>query len=557
MKILKFVIFIILFPIILSAQITNNKTNTSNSNARVNQDAYDILNSIQPVSNLSNIKSLPLESAINPEKYFVGPNDQFVLGIYGYINQQLNLTISPEGVLLIPSIGEVDATGLNLSQLKTAVINKVKKRYYSSNVSFTLLLPRTFLVSYIGSNLGTYEANPVMRVSSLIKNVIAFDTINIWSNSPLNKKNESKFFTTTASFRNIELYRKSGEKLNVDLYKFFWTGEDKYNPYLLEGDRIKVPYNYSGTNYITIDGAVQLAGSYEYSISDDLETVIGLAHGFDVNAKQDSIIIYRPIGDNKGFETIGLSYSKDKNFKIKLYDRIFVKFNSNFQKSITVLVLGEVQRPGYYPITFKNTKLRDIIEMAGGFRENAYLPLSIIIRSYDEEYLRKDTAEILLNMRGYDLITSEFDKINFWSDIRSRRNRVIVDFEKLFLKNDETQNIIIEDKDIIYVNDDKKIVYVFGQVNNEGYVQYKDGANFEYYIEKAGGYSLIADKGNTRIIKFNSRGWYKPDEIKINSGDYIYVPKKENRPFSETISLIAQIAGVILGVISTYLLFKK
>jgi protein involved in polysaccharide export with SLBB domain len=134
---------------------------------------------------------------------------------------------------------------------------------------------------------------------------------------------------------------------------------------------------------------------------------------------------------------------------------------------------------------------------------------------------------------------------------------VIVDFEKLFLKNDETQNIIIEDKDIIYVNDDKKIVYVFGQVNNEGYVQYKDGANFEYYIEKAGGYSLIADKGNTRIIKFNSRGWYKPDEIKINSGDYIYVPKKENRPFSETISLIAQIAGVILGVISTYLLFKK
>jgi protein involved in polysaccharide export with SLBB domain len=160
-------------------------------------------------------------------------------------------------------------------------------------------------------------------------------------------------------------------------------------------------------------------------------------------------------------------------------------------------------------------------------------------------------------MRANDVLITPAEKRNFETDIKSRRNRVVVDFEKLIINNDQSQNALLEDKDIIYINDDKKIVYVYGQVNNEGYVPFVAGKEYEYYVERAGGYSLSADDGNTRIIKFNSRGWYKPDDTEINSGDYIYVPKYEKKTFTEKISLIAQIAGVLLGVLTTYLLFKK
>ena len=160
-------------------------------------------------------------------------------------------------------------------------------------------------------------------------------------------------------------------------------------------------------------------------------------------------------------------------------------------------------------------------------------------------------------MRANDLIINEKDKLNFERDVRSRRNRVIVDFEKLYLNNDSTQNIILEDKDVVYINDNKNIVYVYGQVENEGFVPYKEGADYSYYIEKAGGYSLAADEGNTRVIKFNTRGWYKPDDVKVGSGDFVYVPKETPAEFKESLTIVATMIGVVASILTTYLLIVQ
>ena len=537
--------------------LTNN-TSVDNSKIKINADSYEILNSLQAQYNPLNQRIFSLEDAINPDNYIVGPNDQFNLGLYGYLNQQLPLVVSPEGYLVIPAVGEVKASGLSITHLRNDVIEAVKKRYYSSDVSLTLSVPRTFYISVSGLKQGTYEVSSVIRASAVINYVLVQDTLNltkIYESRQISR--DEKFFDIQPSLRNIELKRKNGDLQKVDLYKFFMTKEDKYNPFLCEGDLIKITYSLLSHNYVTINGAVQLPGTYEYSDGDNLETIIGLGRGFDPNAEPDSIVVYRPYGDNKGLNIYNLSYTNDKNFPIKVFDRIFIKYKLDFQKNIAVLILGEVQRPGYYPINFKNSRIKDIIDMAGGFRENAYLPLCILFRKYDKEYTNNDTNEILLNLRANDVIFTDKDRKNFEIDIETRRNRVIVDFEKLYKDNDESQNIILEDKDIIYINDDKKIVYVYGQVNNEGYVQFKEDADLDYYIEKAGGYALGADEGNTRIVKFNSRGYYKPGDIKISSGDFIYVPKIEKKTFTDLVTLISQITGVILGVITTYILIKS
>jgi protein involved in polysaccharide export with SLBB domain len=558
-KIIKIFVFIF-FLVISSLNAQDQKTTNTSSNLKINSDGLDILSNLQNQNpyNSANFKLIALEGAINSDTYIVGPNDQFEVGLYGYINQQLPLVVSPEGYLVIPTIGQIKASGYTITELRNNVTSAVKKRYYSSDVSLTLTVPRSFLITVSGLKQGTYEASPVMRVSSLVHYVLMLDSSNLIYNlqTKLDTRPE-KFFDSSPSLRNIELKRKNGSVVKVDLYKFYMTKEDKYNPFLSEGDFLKIPYNLIAKTFISIDGAVQLPGTYEYSEGDDLETAIGLGRGFEANAEQDSIILFRPYGDSKGFDLVNLSYPADKNYQINNFDRIFVKNKTDYQKNISVLVLGEVQRPGYYPISFKNTRLKDVIDMAGGLRENAYLPLCILFRKYDEEYTKRDSIEIMINMRANDVLITPAEKRNFETDIKSRRNRVVVDFEKLIINNDQSQNALLEDKDIIYINDDKKIVYVYGQVNNEGYVPFVAGKDYEYYVEKAGGYSLSADDGNTRIIKFNSRGWYKPDDTKINSGDYIYVPKYEKKTFTEKISLIAQIAGVILGVLTTYLLFKK
>lgn len=519
----------------------------------INADAPDIFNQLSSQNSFT-AKSIPIEGAIDPDVYIVGPNDLFTLGLYGYINQQIPLVVSPEGLVIIPTVGEVKVSGLSLTNAKSNVISAVKKRYYSSDASFTLNTPRTFLIKVSGLTQGNFEVSPVTRVSEILK-ILVFDTLNT-SRVFYEKTNEREFFNNQISLRNIELIRKNGTVKKVDIYKYFLTNKDEFNPFFLEGDLLKIPYLQLDNNFINIGGAVQLGGSYEFSEGDDLETIIGIARGFDVSAEPDSIVLYRADEKSSDFRMIELSYNKDKEFEIESFDRIFVKSKINYQKNLSVLIMGEVLRPGYYPISFKKTRLRDIIELAGGLKEKAYLPLSILFRNYDAEYMSKDTAEVLLNLRANDLIVTEIDKENYITDIKSRRNRVIVDFEKLLKQNDETQNVLLEGKDIIYINDNKNIVYVFGQVGQEGYVPYKEGANAEYYIEKAGGFTNAAEEGDTRIIKFNSRGWYRPDDTRIESGDFVYVPKEVNQPFSFTLGLMAQIASVLLAFLTTYVLIR-
>jgi len=530
-------------------------TTLGSSNFKINADGSDLMNQINMQSPVQQ-KSFAVDKAINPEEYIVGPNDLFNLGIYGYVNQSVPVMVNLEGSVVIPTIGEVKVNGLKLSEAKLKVISAVKSRYYSSDVSFTLSTPRTFLISVSSIVQNKMEVTPLTRASDVIAFVF-YDTLDI-SKIKYNMTNtRAEFFATVISLRNIIIERKEGISINVDLYKYFMTNDDRYNPYLKEGDVLKIPYGQLIKNYVTIEGAVQLPGVYEYNINDNLETVIGLARGLDADAQPDSISIFRIDPLTQKYSIFNLSFEKDRDYKINIFDRVFVKYKSNYLKNISITVLGEVNRPGIYPITFKNTTLKEVIEMAGGFTPTAYLPLCIVFRRYDDEYLKRDTNEIFINMRANDLIVNDNDKLAFERDVLSKRNRMVVDFEKLFNENDSAQNIILEDRDVIYINDDKKIVYVYGQVSNEGYVPYKKGADAEYYIEQAGGYSLAADEGNTRIIKFNSRGWYKPDYTEILSGDFIYVPKDLPVEFKESLSIIATMIGVLASVITTYLLIRQ
>ncbi len=531
----------------------NPNSNQGIFNMKINADSPELMSQF----NTQNVqqKTFPVDKAVNPDYYTVGPNDMFNLGIFGYMNQTIPLVVTLEGSLVIPTVGEVKVNGLTLSDAKRKVVSAVKKRYYSSDVSLTLSMPRIFLVTVYSSIQSKMEVTPLTRASEIVSRVY-YDTLDV-SQISYKINNEKNEFVPQMSLRNIEIIHKNGTTDIADLYRYFSTNEDKYNPYLQEGDLIKIPFGLINKNYVTVEGAVQLGGTYEYNKDDNLESVISLGRGFDTDAEPDSITVFRSDPVSRKYKSIDLSFEKDKNFKINVFDRVFVKYKANTVMNLSVMVLGEINRPGVYPIAQKSTTLKEIIEMAGGMKPTAFLPLCILFRKYDDEYTRNDTAEIFLNRRANDLIVQTMDKDNFEVDVLSRRNRVVVDFEKLFRENDLSQNVILEHKDVVYINDDKKIVYVYGQVSNEGYVPFKEGENYEYYIKKAGGYSLAADDGDTRIVRFNSRGWYKADETKVQSGDFIYVPKEVKTKFGDKITLIATILGSLVSILTTYILIKN
>ncbi len=520
------------------------------SQPKIDLSGLDILKQIEPVPSTSTLFNDQLmEGAIDINKYTVGPNDIFSLGIWGILNQPLPLSVSPEGSLIIPSVGEVNINGLTLAEAKTKVIEKVKKRYISADISLTLVSPRKFMVTVTGVGQGIYPTSAVLRASAIIAFIMS-DSVSLMKSGT--GPGERGSFST----RNITLTRKNGQIIRVDLRKYFATRDEQYNPFLVEGDVINIPkYDWEG-RFISVNGAVQFPGLFEYIEGDDLETALQLSRGVSSVANLDSILISRSDkSGNKMTNTI-VKYEGNEKMKLEPNDRIIVLAYAEQRRDFRVHILGEVIRPGLYPITLNSTKLSDILPETGGFTPNAYLPTSELYRRMDTLFLLKnrDTTENLFTQRLNDVISNKDEKEYFDNELKSRIGRVNVDFESLFLKGEKGQDVILRDGDIIYISDNRKQVFVYGQVNNPGYVPYKEGADCDYYIEKAGGYGERADEGDVRVIKFKTREWLDPDDAKVESSDFIYVPKIIKRDFAYDIDLIAKVASVIVSVITLALL---
>ena len=91
------------------------------------------------------------DSYVDPKTYFVGPFDVFNFTIWQPFNYTTLLTISPEGTLVVPRVGEFDAKGKTLDSLRLEVLAKLNQRINNNvQASLTLFKPRAILVNVSG-----------------------------------------------------------------------------------------------------------------------------------------------------------------------------------------------------------------------------------------------------------------------------------------------------------------------------------------------------------------------------------------------------------------------
>jgi len=215
-----------------------------------------------------------------------------------------------------------------------------------------------------------------------------------------------------------------------------------------------------------------------------------------------------------------------------------------------VTISGEIRFPGVYPITREQTKLSTIIRKAGGITNNACLKSAVVYRN---EVTSKDLRiEQMMSRRGN---TTVEDTTNFVieNELRLNRGIVRVDFEKLLNDRDITQDVFLQTEDIIAIPSVVKTVYVYGQVVFPGNITFVEGENAEYYIKTAGGFTEHARSGDYMIIKHGTRQWMTPSETKVEEGDYIWIPKEPDRPFSYYMTIGSQAATIVSVAVSIIL----
>ena len=522
-----------------------------------------------PEEQLLSLSTSSLESSIEPEEYIVGPGDILAVNIWGDINiGGFNLKITPEGKLLIPTVASIDLTGMTLIQAKEEISRIVRKKYIQSDVTVTLVRLRYFRIVVSGQVMvpGVVNVTAAQRVSDAI----------LLANPSLEQKDHVETEVETysgravaqpvvvqkiPSKRHIRLTRKSGETIQIDLHAYERYGNKSRNPYLLEGDVIHVPLFTKNLPIVGIFGAVHEPDKYEFLQGDRVLDLVHLAYGFTYNADSSHIEIARFNPDNKTTYTFKIDLTKKdpdtgepiENIPLQVDDRVFVRYHPEYRIRRQVQIKGEIVYPGYYKIELNKTKLSDIVRQAGGFTEYASLKEAFVIRKAYEKEVDLE-YERLLEM-GVEEMT-ELEREYFKIKSRERKGLVAVDFLKLFMRGDSSQDVILHDEDYIEIPQVDAVVTVNGQVKRPGVMMYQPGEDFRYYIEKAGGYGWNAHRRKVRIIRGETGEWLKPNSgTVIYVGDTILVPEKPERDnwaiFKDVLSVTVQVATVLLIINNT------
>jgi protein involved in polysaccharide export with SLBB domain len=502
-----------------------------------------LTNQVQP-------PGVALESTIDPDRYFVGPSDVFSLNVWISPPVSLFLTVTPEGTLIIPTVGELRVTDISLTEAKARVISELRKKYRSGDVTLTLVTPRPIVVIVAGNilNPGSYVMKSIDRADKAVEqaNVIA----------KTQTQTDARYNAATMSRRNITISHKDGRMSRVDIVKYLATKDDRWNPYLREGDVVVVPRNDFSKNVIGIYGEVVSPGRYEFVDGDSIKDALRIAHGFTPFAIKDTIELSRL---NESGSQLGRSFldggailrGDQADVALQPGDRIVVRSRPDMRADYRIIVTGEVVYPGTYPLTKDHTRLSEVIRQAGGFTSYASIRNAELLRS------SIGTADIELerleSLRGG---VSPEDSAYYYleTDLRIRKEIVNVDFERLFVQGDTSQDIMVQTNDYVIVPSVTRTIYVFGQVVSPGHIPYVEGMEPEYYIRKAGGYTDRSREGDVKIVKSKTRQWLSPGETRVEEGDYVWVPKEVERPFAYYLNIVGQTAAVVSVAVSIVLL---
>jgi len=482
---------------------------------------------------------IPLEGAVDPDEYVVGPGDSFSISISGQEVTATPAMVGVDGRILLPDAGGVAVAGLTLTEARSKMMDLLTKSFKTAQKEIALVQSRQFYVHVAGAvpRPGRYLALPVARVSSVLEFAFADTTAAAVSN-----------LSFVPSLRNIELMHRDGSTSFVDMVDYYSSGNRRANPYLKDGDVIHIPAIDPSVSSITVGGYVPFPGRYDFKKGDRLVDIIRIAGGIPDNASLVDVSVLRKVGakiDRHAFTRVEAMGEKGASFEIQALDVISVSQTDDVTG--LVQIQGRVRYPGSYPISAGKTTLKEVLAAAGGMRDDALLrgvyierntlsdPMNLLTSerfSDQKEFLKRilasDTTAIRQQLRLTDM---GFLSRAYFSLEANLQNRVSIG--PADLTDEGSSKVILEPNDIIVIPRDTRSVFIIGQVNQPGFVPYQEGMSTEYYLAAAGGRSSTA--GRTVLLNpANGHFQDKLSEIPF-SGDVIFVDR--DKPLADSAEL--------------------
>jgi len=574
-RILAFIIILIIYTSPLHSQVSGG--NVIDSKSLLEMDLGSQLDNDKFMKS----ETMPVGNSINPDYYYIGPDDILSIQILPYLQNPKTMYVSPDCSILIPRLGVLNIKGLTLSQVRDTLDKLMSRNSPNAKVFVTLRDTRKCLVNIKGNVLAPtiYTLPSSYQVSTAISFANRFSTKEssisiIHMESVLKirekKKDIEKLYASSGISleseywrRNIKLIRNDGTSQIIDIEKAMITANPKLDPYIREGDEIVVPFDKDLYSKISISGAVVRPVILAFKEGDKASDLLKFGYGTTEESDLDNIILYM----SQSGKQINLKVDSSmklisEDFEIEAGSRIIVGTKAEYitPQFGTVSIQGNVKKPGNYLIKLNSSKLKDLIQDAGGFSDGAYLPLAKVVRRQEINSTLIDPRKEIFETMQYSDLKSD-DTTRFYIDIQYKKPIVAADFVELFTNNSTKDNVILQDGDIIIVPSNPGYVEVMGQVKNPGIVEFEEGRNMLWYIERAGGFAEGSEPFRARIVRGRTNVWIEGNEkTLVFAGDRIYVPRVPDEPTTVTLQkyiVYASILSTLTGLLNLIYLISR
>jgi polysaccharide export outer membrane protein len=195
-------------------------------------------------ANRENSNRVAPQAMLQEDSYIIGPGDILELRSFDADELSGKLEVLNDGTVPLPLAGNVRISGLTLQQATFWVSKLLSKQLLRPEIQLRVLTPRPIRVAIVGEverpglySLTTSEASTTVgainRISGLPTVVDAIQ--------------KAGGITQQANLRQVVLQRRmpgldpSYKKTDLDLLVLLQEGNQAYNPFLFDGDTIRIP----------------------------------------------------------------------------------------------------------------------------------------------------------------------------------------------------------------------------------------------------------------------------------------------------------------------------
>lgn len=312
------------------------------------------------IFNNDELSWLPNLNMATPSDYVLGAGDALYIDIWGASQQEIGNTISPDGTIVIDEIGPIHLAGMKIAEANEYLKQKLSSYFADCNVSLSLAETRSIVVQVLGEVMipGTYTMG---SLSTAFNALYAAGGV-----------------ADIGTLRNIKVYRNGSEIANIDVYDFLLNGNTSANVRLEDNDVILVG---AYDCLVKIDGKVKRPMYYEMKSTETLEQLIEYAGGFSGDAYTKNVRVLRKSGEEYSIHTV--RETEAASFLVNDCDSVYVdsivaRFNN------MVEIYGAVNHPGQYELGSAISTVKQLVDVAGGLKDDAFVERAVMHREKDD-----------------------------------------------------------------------------------------------------------------------------------------------------------------------------